>query len=174
MTRLSAHIPDSKWQAWKAQTRRNRVLLCMAWICDNLKPREKGSNRGEIIDAMTRDAGYPLGSAWCAISIAAAGLACGYTGEELPYGWGAVRNWVKWAENNALWRSAPQRTRLAYWLHDNGTGHIGIVYRAFGGLVWTIEGNTSSGSSGNQREGDGMYRRVRLSKTWHGFIALPD
>ena len=41
------------------------------------------------------------------------------------------------------------------------TNHVGIVESVMGSTVTTIEGNTSSGSSGSQSNGDGVYRRQR-------------
>lgn len=39
--------------------------------------------------------------------------------------------------------------------------HVGIVESAGSSIVVTIEGNTSSGNSGSQSNGDGVYRRNR-------------
>lgn len=39
--------------------------------------------------------------------------------------------------------------------------HVGIVENAGSSQVTTIEGNTSSGNSGSQSNGDGVYRRYR-------------
>lgn len=41
------------------------------------------------------------------------------------------------------------------------TNHVGIVESVSGGTATTIEGNTSSGASGSQSNGDGVYRRQR-------------
>lgn len=41
------------------------------------------------------------------------------------------------------------------------TNHVGIVESVTGSTVTTIEGNTSSGASGSQSNGDGVYRRQR-------------
>lgn len=41
------------------------------------------------------------------------------------------------------------------------TSHVGIVESVSGTSIITIEGNTSSGSSGSQSNGDGVYRRTR-------------
>jgi hypothetical protein len=43
--------------------------------------------------------------------------------------------------------------------------HIGFVARPpnKAGAFWTIEGNTSSGESGDQREGEGVYHKVRTT-----------
>lgn len=41
------------------------------------------------------------------------------------------------------------------------TDHIGIVEKVSGTTLTTIEGNTSSGASGSQSNGDGVYRKQR-------------
>lgn len=41
------------------------------------------------------------------------------------------------------------------------TDHVGIVEAAGSSQVTTIEGNTSSGNSGSQANGEGVYRRYR-------------
>ena len=41
------------------------------------------------------------------------------------------------------------------------TNHVGIVESVTGSTITTIEGNTSSGASGSQSNGDGVYRRQR-------------
>lgn len=43
----------------------------------------------------------------------------------------------------------------------DGADHVGIVEKNCGSYVQTIEGNTSSGSSGSQSNGGGVYRRTR-------------
>lgn len=47
------------------------------------------------------------------------------------------------------------------WGGDGVCDHVGIVEKNFGSYVQTIEGNTSSGSSGSQSNGGGVYRRTR-------------
>jgi hypothetical protein len=40
--------------------------------------------------------------------------------------------------------------------------------------VYSIEGNTGPGESGSQRDGDGLYRRVRPRSFWSwGFADIP-
>ncbi len=56
--------------------------------------------------------------------------------------------------------------------NNNGTGdHVGIVEKVNGNTLTTIEGNTSSGNSGSQTNGGGVYRRTRYlsSSTTMGF-----
>lgn len=49
---------------------------------------------------------------------------------------------------------------------DGGeSDHVGIVEKNFGSYIQTIEGNTSSGSSGSQSNGGGVYRRTRAWST---------
>lgn len=64
------------------------------------------------------------------------------------------------------WSSVPQVGDLV--LFDfpgdgvNRISHVGLVEKVNGdGSVTTIEGNTSSGQAGSQRDGGGVYRRVR-------------
>ena len=47
----------------------------------------------------------------------------------------------------------------------NGADHVGIVELNKGSYVQTIEGNTSSGSSGSQSNGGGVWRRTRAYST---------
>lgn len=42
--------------------------------------------------------------------------------------------------------------------------HVGIVEKVGSTTITTIEGNTSSGNSGSQSNGDGVYRRTRDKK----------
>ncbi|MBE6468957.1 MAG: CHAP domain-containing protein [Coriobacteriaceae bacterium] len=54
--------------------------------------------------------------------------------------------------------------------NGNGADHVGIVERNCGGYLQTIEGNTSSGSSGSQGNGGGVYRRTRSWSVVHSVI----
>lgn len=49
------------------------------------------------------------------------------------------------------------------WEEDGGaTDHVGLVEKNLGGgVLQTIEGNTSSGAAGSQSAGNGVWRRVR-------------
>ena len=47
------------------------------------------------------------------------------------------------------------------WDKSGDCDHVGIVEAAGASQVTTIEGNTSSGNSGSQSNGDGVYRRYR-------------
>lgn len=51
--------------------------------------------------------------------------------------------------------------------------HIGFVELNKGSYIQTIEGNTSSGASGSQGNGGGVYRRTRAWSNVYAVIAVP-
>lgn len=59
------------------------------------------------------------------------------------------------------------------WGSDGNVDHIGIVELNKGSYIQTIEGNTSSGTSGSQSNGGGVYRRTRDWSTVNCVIAVP-
>lgn len=59
------------------------------------------------------------------------------------------------------------------WGGDGKVDHIGFVEKNCGSYIQTIEGNTSSGSSGSQSNGGGVYRRTRSWGTVNCVIAVP-
>lgn len=59
------------------------------------------------------------------------------------------------------------------WGGDGSPDHIGFVEKNKGGYIQTIEGNTSSGSSGSQSNGGGVYRRTRDWSVVLAVIAVP-
>ncbi|MGW2425069.1 peptidoglycan-binding protein [Streptomyces sp. NPDC001709] len=75
---------------------------------------------------------------------------------------------VNWFRSRGQWlgkNAAVRRGDIVFYSWDGGplADHVGIVTEdaAEGTSVHTIEGNTSSGNSGSQGNGDGCYRRVR-------------
>ena len=62
-------------------------------------------------------------------------------------------------------RAQPGDVILFDWGGDGVCDHVGVVEKNFGSYVQTIEGNTSSGSSGSQSNGGGVYRRTRAWST---------
>lgn len=51
--------------------------------------------------------------------------------------------------------------------------HIGFVEKNYGSYIQTIEGNTSSGKSGSQGNGGGVYRRTRNWSVVYAVIKVP-
>lgn len=142
-----------------------RVLLCMAYLADAVKPREdRGNNRGLWIDIFADAAGVPTGNPWCAASLT---FACKVAGVDHPARPAAVANWSAWFTDETF---RPKRGMVAMKNSGGGKGHIGIVVKVWSvlGVTWleSIEGNTSPGEGGSQRDGDGLYRRKRMKSFW--------
>lgn len=141
-----------------------RVLLCMAYLCDAVKVKELWTNRGFWVEVFLDSAGVAPGNPWCASALT---FACKVAEVETPGGSALVKSWMLWFRRRDKDETlSPQRGMVA--MHDagNGKGHIGIVVRVVGPFVYSIEGNTGSGPNGSQRDGDGMYRRTRLKRFW--------
>lgn len=184
MKQLRDYIPRAKWEAWHDLPRKERALQIAAYLVDTLKVREtNGSNRGEVLDAVTRQAGYDPADRlpWCAMFVTACLTLAGYRHDEIPESPGAVARWRSFGKDTGRYWSLsqwePSRGDLVFWLNQNGTGHIGFFVRkkltVLGWRYETLEGNTSSGDEGSQREGDGAFRRLRKPGTWQGAIRLP-
>jgi lysozyme len=136
----------------------------------NLGVREHGYNRGPEIDRWNRLSRVPLGSSYCASFVHAMYLDSGF---ELPGDLDAYCPSVCRALNARYGEvRRPRRCDLVFfdWNQDGILDHVGFVERVlslrwngkrFVGLVQTIEANTSSGLSGSQSDGDGVFRRRR-------------
>ena len=55
------------------------------------------------------------------------------------------------------------------WDGNGNPDHVGFVEKNCGSYIQTIEGNTSSGNSGSQSNGGGVYRRTR---SWGTIVAI--
>lgn len=158
-------IPDAKLAVWSKLPPKEAVLQCMAYLADVVKVREKGgNNRGPEVAELLKSAGLGEGYAWCAAALT---FARKLAGMRVPKGAAAVRNWVGFLPRT----NKPGRGSICYRMNPDGvTGHIGVVVAVVGPVVFSIEGNTSSGEAGSQRDGDGLYRRRRLKGFWTGFL----
>jgi hypothetical protein len=150
-----------------------RVLLAAAVLADDIKVREEGeNNHGEwieaILGAVKLEEGYP----WCAAMIE---FCCDVAKVEQiglsDRASAAVAEWHKWAEANGRITNDPKRGDLCLWLKAGGN-HMGIVVTPGNYYMNSIEGNTSSGATGSQRDGGGCYRRSRLRSAWTHFIRI--
>lgn len=108
------------------------------------------------------------GQPWCAMFIswvfASAGLPLPASTAK---GFAYTPSGAAWFQSQGRWRtSGPARGDVVFFDFPNDgvnrISHVGVVesVRADGAIV-TIEGNTSPGSGGSQRDGGGVYRRVR-------------
>jgi len=79
----------------------------------------------------------------------------------------------------ALWNDSPHKYsdpslgRIVVWKNDinPNRGHCGIVIGVDGNDIITVEGNTSA-AIGDQREGDGVWKKKRPGGNIHGFTRL--
>lgn len=166
---LNLLVPETEYAH---ENRRERMTRALEWFCQRYRVRENwGENRGELVDTIVRSAGFSPGIPWCAATVTAFAKLAGYN--NFPDNAARVAEWKRWAGDNGYVVARPQRGDIALWLNKDGTGHMGVVTKVFPGIVETIEGNTTPGESGNQRDGDGLYRRKRPAFRWKTFIRLP-
>lgn len=159
------------WLGWKYPgygllPARERRVLAAAWLCDVKKPREKtGHNDGEVVEAIQACGHGSKGQPWCAY----AQICIALVSRTWHANTGLVADWryeAKAAKRTILLTEV-QRGDLVTARYPNGTGHIGCVLKRIGPFILGIEGNTGPGTEGNQRDGQGMYRRTRLLRFWH-------
>jgi len=159
-------VMEQKYPGYAKFPNGERVLLCMAWLCDAVKVRELGTNRGQWVEAFLDSAGVAPGNPWCASALT---FACKVAEVGHPAAPAAVRNWDDWfIGRQRNWdRKYAQRGMVCMKNSGGGKGHIGIVVKVLPlGMLWSIEGNTGPGEAGSQRDGDGMYRRLRHRRFW--------
>lgn len=134
-----------------------------------------GSNRGSDIEAYQRATALPgTGWKWCAAFVTwcyeRGGLLLRDAG-----GFAAVAALRSWATKAGHWRPRepgyrPPTGAIVIYTFS----HTGIVL--FGGEQedYTVEGNTSSGQRGSQRDGDGVFCRSRSHALVRGYVVLPE
>lgn len=164
-----------KYKNWDTLAVAERRLLVMAFLADEIKVRETGgNNRGRWVEAFQNSAGIGPGDPWCAAAVKFASIVAGAPSPQRPdHNPAAVFGWRLWARANEKMVITPKRGTICMHQTTASTGHIGIAVRVVGPLVYSIEGNTSAGAEGSQRDGGGLYRRVRLKRFWSwGFANL--
>lgn len=141
-----------------------------------------GSNNGPDVRKYqdATDAGGH-GFAWCAAFVCWNLQRAGYNVKQIKNR-ASVGFFLSWANKMGYVVTRPYRGDLVCYQfdHDNWPDHIGHVERVLSlrpvgyWLLQTIEGNTSSGSSGSQSNGGGVFRRRRLVKRSSvAFIRIP-
>lgn len=80
-----------------------------------------------------------------------------------------------WAQRNSALVFSPRQKKIRPRRGDIvvfNFSHVGIIARApgTGGIVETVEGNTSPGNTGSQRDGAGVYRRRRNVSLVRNFV----
>lgn len=156
-----------------------------------------GYNRSPEIDRMNRSAGAPVGSSWCMASVVDAFMRAARAlgvkspllrtpscSQQLKYA-NAIGSGLEVIPISDLIGSSSARLpRGAVMIMKSGggsdrdigrlwPGHTGInLQQNADGTIRTVEGNTSSGRSGSQRDGGGQYVRTRRLRTWLAAIVV--
>lgn len=137
--------------------------------------KEQGANTGVDVKKYQAATALPgTGWPWCAAFVTwvyeAAGLQLRDAG-----GFASVSAMQSWAERTGRWFPkhkdyfAPAGSIVIFTF-----SHTGIVVQSYAGYDTTIEGNTSSGIRGSQRDGDGVYQRTRSHKLVGGYVVLDE
>jgi len=136
--------------------------------------REKGQNRGGMIDIIQRKMGY-IGLPYCVIFV----LYC-YTKAcellDLEYLFPATastQTLYGWAKKQKITYTDPAEIKpgdIVIWRKFKlWKGHAALITSSLlspfkDKMFSTIEGNTSNSTYGSQRDGDGIYKRLRSAK----------
>lgn len=156
----------------------------------------RGYNRSPEIDRFNRLAGAPLGSSWCeSAQFAGYELAARALGIDNPLmRTPSVSQQLRYAKMigsglevipiSKLIGASTIKVKRGDCLmarRGGGTdrhigqlwlGHAGTAIRQEGKNIRSIEGNTSPGTRGSQRDGDGMHLRTRAATFWLAIVRV--
>jgi hypothetical protein len=153
----------------------------LAWYAKTfIGIKEDGPNKGQMIERFQKAVDQQaVGESWCVGFV----QYC-LKGIDALFGTPPTRVFATelatamWTRTPAdLKRTEPAIGSIAVWAKlvdgkPSWQGHTGIVAEIVPLGVYTIEGNTSSGVSGSQREGDGVFLRLRMGAQIPGFQLL--
>lgn len=137
--------------------------------------REHGKNTGKDVRKYQDSTGLGgTGWAWCAAFVTwcyeTAGLVL-----RSAWGFAGVADLEAWGRKTGKWKP-----RVAGYTPPTGAivifkfSHTGIVISGGKSADITVEGNTSSGNQGSQRDGDGVFQRTRSHSIIKGYVILPE
>jgi hypothetical protein len=152
-----------------------RAVVRRAHADIGIEEGTQAANRSPYIDEVVREAGSPLGSAWC--GCVARRWARDGGAAHPPRDAGAVRVWVKWAKENGTWHDVGSgyEPKPGDWVcydmnPDTIADHIGLVARVHARGVRSVEGNTSW--AGFSREGVAVAMKPVATSRILGYIEL--
>lgn len=150
---------------------KERAILVAAYLCDSEKVREVGgNNRGPWVKKFLALCGLPEGNPWCAAFVNWCFVQAGAV--DLPQQPARVYSWWAWALATGRATTKPVRGDVGLWINPDGTGHQFFFLMQIGPVIRTIEGNTTPGTLGNQREGNGCFRRFRVRTKSMKFVSM--
>lgn len=156
--------------SFAVNNRKPRLLLQLALLtCEGIREKTN-SNDGKMVELFQKTVGDAERESWC-MSFIQSGLAY------VEYKIGVISPIFAGEHCLTVWNKTPTIQRVTtvpavgaimIWRHGNTTnGHTGLtIGEVYGYKVKTIEGNTSSGLSGEEivREGGGVYKCERSLK----------
>lgn len=187
---IEAKLPDRRKRRQRVTRRLAKVRKALKeqrksggdaavrWALDQVGKTESpyGSNWGEPIQSWIQNCGYTSPVPWCGCFAREAAVDHG--GADIPADYrmgyaGYIADDARTGSNGfqaVSFDDARPGDVLVFW----GTAHIGLCVEApSGDSIQTVEGNTSSGTSGSQSNGGGVYRRTR-SRSDVTVVARPD
>lgn len=145
---------------WTAQ---NRVLaIAESYVGTN---EVAGPNRHPAIDDWNQNVDVPVGSSYCAsfVSYVLDSAKVQYPVKRTALAQGLITN--KSIKASQIWSYSsrrPIRGFIVIWKKgETWMGHTGFVRYKKGSTFYTIEANTSPSDQGDQRNGDGVWKKQR-------------
>jgi hypothetical protein len=128
--------------------------------------KEVGNNGGYWVGRFLQSCKLKPGSQWCAafvnFCLDSSGVrSLPFTGSGLARHLATRNKTIKATDVIAKNMQLPSGTIVVWRRGATPFGHAGLVENWRGKTGTTIEGNTSSGVSGSQHDGDGVWRRSR-------------
>lgn len=154
---------------------KRRKLLAAARSQLGVVESPAGSNSGPRVrmyqsSTTVAGTGWPWCQAfvhWCSLK---AGVKLGYKGAYVPH-------FEHWAKQNGRWISDVSKARpgdaVVFGFGSRLAVHVGLLEKALSPhTIISIEGNTSSGATGSQNNGGGVYRRSRATRDIRGYVRM--
>lgn len=172
--------PDT-WSALGGppEPRRERANLrgyqvMMIAMCEYMRGvrEDGGKDQGADVEVYQKVTGM-LAQAWCASFVSWCYARAGMPLRDAK-GFAAVATLKKWSKDVGYWRQ-----REAGYIPPCGAiviytfSHTGIVVAGGETQDSTVEGNTSPGTAGSQRDGEGVYYKTRAHSMISGYVVLP-
>lgn len=128
--------------------------------------KEAGQNRGFWIDLWNRRAGISVGNPYCAtfgkFCLDSAGAITPTVRSPLATNWLKNKAVISAKDVYFGMKDVPVGSCVIWRNGETISGHFGFFVKWISKYVlYTIEANTSSGESGSQRDGSGVYNRKR-------------
>jgi hypothetical protein len=120
-----------------------------------------GSNDGKAVESYLATCGLKKGNAWCAAFVNFCYVKSGV--KTINSAWAPAwhpSSKIIWKQGTHLQQLPQVADVFGLWINGR-IGHVGIIQKWNTKIVTTIEGNTNEAGS---REGDGVYKKFRLTK----------